>query len=106
MTAELKRLHDEAGKIATAKLGRLMTTTCGTLAALSKAVKDRLPKGGESSESTDVALDAHVAFSNAAANPPQTVCRVPADRVLSLTSLLFGPAVIVNQQGEQVTDAD
>ena len=63
-----------------------MTLTCGDLAALADATKDKLTKD-------DLTLDAHVAFTNAGKNPPATVCRVAASSVLLLTSLMFGAAI-------------
>jgi len=88
MAANLKEMHETAGKLAK----RLLQTTAGAIGELSVAVKAKI---GEAAVAKDpIVSDIIAAFDKASAtNPPQTVVSVRADQALALSSLLFGAVV-------------
>lgn len=98
---DLKQLHEQAGEIVAAAKGRLITTTCGTLGQLVEATRLKLPPASDSRHAQ--LIDSHKAFSNAAkTNAGRIVCRVAADRVLYLTTLLFGALVTTERKPESI----
>jgi hypothetical protein len=93
---DLKPLHDRASAIAATSQHRLCSVTAGELAELVQQTAGKLPKAD--AEGASQILDTHAALSAASQNAPQTVCRVAAAAVLSLTTLLFGTPITTSKK--------